>query len=96
VKRKKASPLKVKLMDSTVYSSGNNNQDKPAKLTDLATGDFVVIHATRKTPVSKPDRCGSHVRSRPSARSRRAEAEILKKSALRKFLLVHHMAGMRL
>ena len=48
VKTKEGKSVEVKLMDSTVYFKRNNNQDKPAKLADLATGDFVVIHATPK------------------------------------------------
>ncbi len=48
VKTKDGKSLEVKLAASTVYLERINNQDKPAKLADLATGDFVVIHATPK------------------------------------------------
>ena len=48
VKMKDGKSVEVKLAASTVYLERNNNQDKPAKLADLATGDFVVIHATPK------------------------------------------------
>ena len=48
VKTKDGKSVEVKLAPSTVYLERNNNQDKPAKLADLATGDFVVIHATPK------------------------------------------------
>lgn len=36
----------VKLTSSTIYVSGAGEQGKPAKLSDLAVGDRVVIHAT--------------------------------------------------
>jgi len=48
VKTKEGKSIEVKLAASTVYLERNNNQDKPAKLGDLAAGDFVVIHATPK------------------------------------------------
>ena len=48
VKTKDGKSLEVKLAASTVYLERINNQDKPAKLTDVAPGDFVVIHATPK------------------------------------------------
>jgi len=48
VKTKEGKSVEVKLSASTVYLERNNNQDKPAKLADLAAGDFVVIHATPK------------------------------------------------
>jgi len=48
VKTKEGKSIEVKLAASTVYFERNNNQDKPAKLADLAAGDFVVIHATPK------------------------------------------------
>ena len=48
VKTKEGKSVEVKLAPSTVYLERNNNQDKPAKLADLAVGDFVVIHATPK------------------------------------------------
>src|SRR5258705_12303553 len=48
VKTKEGKSVEVKLAASTVYLERNNSQDKPAKLADLAAGDFVVIHATPK------------------------------------------------
>ena len=46
VKTKAGKSVEVKLAASTVFVERTNNQDKPAKLSDLAAGDFVVIHAT--------------------------------------------------
>jgi hypothetical protein len=40
--------VEVKLVASTIYVSRSNNEDKPAKMADLAAGDLVVIHATSK------------------------------------------------
>lgn len=40
--------MEVKLVASTIYISRSNNEDKPAKMADLAAGDLVVIHATSK------------------------------------------------
>ncbi len=40
--------VEVKLVASTMYVSHAGNEDKPAKLADLAVGDRVVIHATPK------------------------------------------------
>lgn len=40
--------VEVKLVASTIYVSHSGNEDKPAKLADLAVGDRVVIHATPK------------------------------------------------
>jgi Domain of unknown function (DUF5666) len=38
----------VKIAASTVFLSRTDNEDKPAKASDLAAGDLVVIHATPK------------------------------------------------
>lgn len=38
--------VEIKFGASTVFVSRNNNEDKPAKAGELATGDLVVIHAT--------------------------------------------------
>ena len=38
--------VEVKLVASTTYVSRVGNEDKPAKVSDLAVGDRVVIHAT--------------------------------------------------
>ena len=46
VKTKAGNSVEVKLTSSTSYVSAAGGQDKPAKLTDLAVGDRVVIHAT--------------------------------------------------
>lgn len=46
VKTSDGKSVEVKLAPSTVYVSRAGNQDKPAKLSDLAVGDRVVIHAT--------------------------------------------------
>src|SRR5467141_3964969 len=48
VKTAAGKSVEVKLIASTVYISRAGNEDKPAKLSDLAVGDRVVIHATRK------------------------------------------------
>ncbi|SRR6266478_3306526 len=46
VKTKAGKSVEVKLAASTVFVERTNNQDKPAKLSDLAADDLVVIHAT--------------------------------------------------
>jgi len=46
VRTKAGKSVEVKLAASTVFVERTNNQDKPAKLSDLAAGDLVVIHAT--------------------------------------------------
>src|ERR1700731_498796 len=48
VKTAAGKSVEVKLVASTMYVSHAGNEDKPAKLTDLAVGDRVVIHATPK------------------------------------------------
>jgi hypothetical protein len=48
VKTKEGKSVEVKLIAATVYVSHAGNEDKPAKLSDLAVGDRVVIHATPK------------------------------------------------
>lgn len=40
--------VEIKFGGSTVFLSRSNNEDKPAKAGELATGDLVVIHATPK------------------------------------------------
>lgn len=64
VKTKEGKSVEVKLLASTVYvlhvtsSSGNSsdrNEDKPAKISDLAVGDAVVIHATPKENTLEAD-----------------------------------------
>lgn len=46
VKTNDGKSVEVKLTPSTMYVSHAGNQDKPAKLSDLAVGDRVIIHAT--------------------------------------------------
>ena len=46
VKTNTGKSVEVKLVASTQYIERAENQDKPAKLSDLAVGDRVVIHAT--------------------------------------------------
>ena len=57
VKTRDGKSVEVKLLASTVYLShvtdktakpADLNEDKPAKLSDVAVGDLVVIHATPK------------------------------------------------
>jgi len=48
VKTADGKSVEVKLMATTMYVSHAGNEDKPAKLADLAVGDRVVIHATPK------------------------------------------------
>jgi len=40
--------VEVKFAASTVFLSRSNNEDKPAKVGDLAAGYLVVVHATPK------------------------------------------------
>jgi hypothetical protein len=46
VKTAAGKSVEVKLVASTMYVSRVGNEDKSAKLADLAVGDRVVIHAT--------------------------------------------------
>ena len=46
VRTRTGKSVEVRLAAATVFVERANNQDKPAKLSDLAAGDFVVIHAT--------------------------------------------------
>jgi hypothetical protein len=55
VKAKDGKSVVVKLVASTVYVQRANNEDKPAKLADLAVGDLVVIHATPKENALEAD-----------------------------------------
>jgi hypothetical protein len=48
VKTAAGKSVEVKLVASTIYVSHTGNEDKPAKVADLAVGDRVVIHATPK------------------------------------------------
>ena len=64
VKTKEGKSVEVKLVSSTVYvlhvpsssgSAADLNEDKPAKISDLAVGDVVVIHATPKDNTLEAD-----------------------------------------
>ena len=48
VKTAAGKSVEVKLVAATMYVSHAGNEDKPAKLADLAVGDRVAIHATPK------------------------------------------------
>ena len=48
VKTAAGQSVEVKLVSSTTYVSHLGNEDKSAKVSDLAVGDRVVIHATPK------------------------------------------------
>ena len=55
VKTADGKSVEVKFAASTVFLSRFNNQDKPAKASDLAAGDLVVIHATPKDNALRAD-----------------------------------------
>jgi hypothetical protein len=55
VKTADGKSVEVKLAPSTVYTARSGNEDKPAKQTDLAVGDLVVIHATPKDSILEAD-----------------------------------------
>ena len=48
VKTAAGKSVEVKLLPATMYVAHAGNEDKPAKVGDLAVGDRVVIHATPK------------------------------------------------
>lgn len=48
VKTADGKSVEVKLVVTTTFLLRSGNADKPAKLSDLAVGDRVVIHATAK------------------------------------------------
>jgi len=48
VKTAAGKSVEVKLLASTMYVSRVGNEDKSARVSDLAVGDRVVIHATPK------------------------------------------------
>jgi len=48
VKTADGKSVEVKLVATTTFLMRSGNADKPAKLSDLAVGDRVVIHATPK------------------------------------------------
>src|ERR1700680_3531136 len=55
VKTKDGKSVEVRLATSTVYFVRSDKVDKPAKLSDLAVGDLVVIHATSKDNTLEAD-----------------------------------------
>jgi len=55
VKTPEGKSVEVKLAAATAYVSRIDNTDKPAKVSDLAVGDRVVIHATPKGETLEAD-----------------------------------------
>jgi hypothetical protein len=55
VKTMDGKSVEVKFSASTIFLSRSNNEDKPAKASDLAAGDLVVIHATPKENTLEAD-----------------------------------------
>ncbi len=55
VKTADGKSVEVKFAASTVFQSRSNNEDKPAKASDIAAGDLVVIHATAKDAILEAD-----------------------------------------
>lgn len=55
VKTAAGKSVEVKLVPSTVCVSRVGNEDKPAKISDLAVGNRVVIHATPKGETLEAD-----------------------------------------
>ena len=55
VKTADGKSVEVKFGASTTFLSRSNNEDKPAKASDLAAGDLVVIHATPKDNTLEAD-----------------------------------------
>ena len=76
VKTKEGKSVEVKLMASTVYlfhvtdksaKPSDLSENKPAKLSDLAVGDLVVIHATPKDSGLEADEVRFSVPTAPKA-----------------------------
>jgi hypothetical protein len=55
VKTADGKSVEVKLVATTVFVSRADKTDKPAKISDLAVGDRVVIHATPKGETLEAD-----------------------------------------
>jgi hypothetical protein len=55
VKTAAGKSVEVKLVASTSYVSRAGSEDKPAKVSDLAVGDRVVIHATPRGETLEAD-----------------------------------------
>ncbi|HXM96414.1 MAG TPA: hypothetical protein VOA64_19520 [Candidatus Dormibacteraeota bacterium] len=76
VKTSGGKSVEVKLLESTVYISRNADNDQPAKRSDLAVGDRVVIHATPKGDTLEADQIKfsipnrTHGNSMPTPKSR--------------------------
>jgi Domain of unknown function (DUF5666) len=69
VKTSAGKSVEVKLVASTMYVSHAGNEDKPAKVTDLAVGDRVVIHATPKGETLEANEVKFSAPTTPSAAS---------------------------
>jgi hypothetical protein len=76
VKTKEGKSVEVKLVASTVYllhvtenpaKTADANENKPAKISDLAVGDLVVIHATPKESSLEADEIKFSVPAAPKA-----------------------------
>jgi len=68
VKTADGKSVEVKIAASTVFLSRSNNEDKPAKASDLAAGDLVVIHATPQDKNLEADEIKFSVPQRPNLR----------------------------
>ena len=66
VKTADGKSVEVKIAASTVFLSRSNNEDKPAKASDLAAGDLVVIHATPKDNTLEADEIKFSVPAAPA------------------------------
>ena len=55
VKTADGKTVEVEFAATTIFLSRSNNEDKPAKASDLAAGDLVVIHATPKDKILEAD-----------------------------------------
>ncbi len=69
VKTPDGKSVEVKLSASTIYLLRANNEDKPAKLSDLAAGDLVVIHASSKDNALEAEEIKFSVPAQPKAAS---------------------------
>jgi hypothetical protein len=76
VKTKEGKSVEVKLVASTVYllhvtenpaKTTDANENKPAKISDLAVGDLVVIHATPKESSLEADEIKFSIPTAPKA-----------------------------
>ncbi len=55
VKTADGKSVEVKFAASTVFLARSNHEDKPAKASELAAGDLVVVHATGKDETLEAD-----------------------------------------